>query len=119
MTEAQLLKRTERLINFAKAHCDTARALRLYAGQVRGDILIRVRAQAHRRALRGLAHGGSDSLLPEPEYTETIEERCPYCLGADAIKPLGRVEASGGKVRAMYCCGTCDRAFVHVRRPQN
>jgi len=119
MTEAQLLKRTEGLIHDAKGHCEAATELRVMARRLNTAILTQVRAQPYRRALRGLAHGGSDRLLPKPEYVETVEERCPYCLGADAIKPLGRVEVSGGKVRAMYCCGTCDRAFVHVRRPQS
>src|SRR5262245_51639456 len=75
MIASQLLERTEDLMDDARGRCETAAALCLMAGRLRADILAQVREQPYRRALRGLASGGSDSVLPkQPLLREQARE---------------------------------------------
>jgi hypothetical protein len=57
---------------------------------------------------------GTASSKSEPRATTS--RCCPHCNSASVIRPLGRVEIVNGMVRSLYCCATCDRAFVFVRR---
>lgn len=116
-----MLARAKRLHAAATARCVTALELCRGAWAIRASLLAQVRKNPYRRAFR-LSRGGSDSAptgstTPTPERKETMDRRCPYCQSAHGIKALGQVEVYGGLIRSLYCCATCDRAFVYVRKP--
>jgi len=114
MDISRVVGRAERLTKAARAHRADSQDFCRIAAALRHRVATEVRRHPFLRATR-LARGGSDGAPATTQAKETTERRCPYCRG-DSIRSLGRVQIEAGLVRSAYCCASCDRAFVFVRR---
>jgi hypothetical protein len=64
----------------------------------------------------GSQAGDDGAATSKTDLKVTTARCCTHCNSASPIRALGRVELLDGMVRSMYCCATCDRTFVFVRR---
>ena len=99
----------------ATAVCDRSVELVAQSTATRAWVRSSRGASPLRRQLR-LGAGSSDGELPL-EHPETYTRCCPSC-GSTAVKPVGRVTAEIGKIKAHHRCESCRTAFVIVRKPR-